>query len=90
MVAHPQHAMSSTQQRQTADEMPTAAGAEPEESASEESDDDNEQDPGAYAKGIDAAITRSAVAFTGFSKIRLSELIEFIHDPFDSTVTASF
>ena len=90
MAAQPQNAMSSPQQPQlaAAEEMPAALEAEVEESESEESEDDRKN--GGYAKGLDAAITRSAVAVTGLPKTRLSELIEFVHEPFDSTVTADF
>ena len=66
----------------------TVEGGEPLESESE-SEAASEHDA-KYSKGLDAAITRSAVAVTGLPKTRLSELVELIHEPFDSTITAEF
>ena len=71
---------------------PTTEGGNPLESESESESESEREDKqaSAYAKGLDAAITRSAVAVTGLPKTRLSELVELIHEPFDSTVTAEF
>ena len=77
-----------TQPSVAAAEAPPAAAAPTEASDSEESE--SEDKTSTYAKGLDATITRSAVAVAGLPKIRLSELVELVHEPFDSTVTAEF
>lgn len=65
--------------------------AEPPPAFDEEaSESESEPVAATYVKGLDAAITRSAAAMASLPKTRLSELVELIHMPFDSTVTAEF
>lgn len=74
-----------------ASEIPAPA-PEPEATTSDEEETEESADDatGGYSKGPEAKITRSAVAIVALPKTRLAEVIELLHEPYDSTVTAEY